>query len=61
MKALFFFLILSISILPQSNPKFEDYFLDETLRIDYFHIGNAKTEMITIDKLHSLRNLGQGA
>lgn len=52
MKALFFFLILSISILPQNNPKFEDYFLDETLRIDYFHIGDAKTEMITIDKLH---------
>jgi hypothetical protein len=51
MKALFFFLILSISILPQDNPKFEEYFLDETLRIDYFHIGDAKTEMITIDKL----------
>jgi hypothetical protein len=51
MKAVFFFLILSISILPQSTPKFEEYFLDETLRIDYFHIGDAKTEMITIDKL----------
>ena len=51
MKALFIFFILSISILPQNNPKFEEYFLDETLRIDYFHIGDAKTEMITIDKL----------
>ncbi len=51
MKAIFFFLILSISILAQSSPKFEEYFLDETLRIDYFHIGDAKTEMITIDKM----------
>ncbi len=51
MKALFIFLILSISILPQNSPKFEEYFVDETLRIDYFHIGDAKTEMITIDKL----------
>ena len=51
MKAIFFFFFLSISILPQNNPKFEEYFLDETLRIDYFHIGDAKTEMITIDKM----------
>lgn len=51
MKAFFFFLIISFSILPQNSPKFEEYFLDETLRIDYFHIGDAKTELITIDKL----------
>ncbi len=51
MKAILILLILSISILPQSNPKFEEYFLDETLRIDYFHIGDAKTEMITVDKM----------
>ncbi len=51
MKALFFFLILSITIFSQNNSKFDEYFLDETLRIDYFHIGDAKTEMITIDKL----------
>ena len=51
MKALTFFFILSITIFSQNNLKFEDYFLDETLRIDYFHIGDAKTEMITIDKI----------
>lgn len=51
MKAIFFFLILSISILPQSSPKFEEYFLDVTLRIDYYHLGDAKTEMITVDKM----------
>jgi len=51
MKSIFFFFILSISILPQSSPRFDDYFNNETLRIDYFHIGDAKTEMITMDKL----------
>ena len=51
MKTVLFFFILSITILPQNNPKFEDYFLDETFRIDYFHIGEAKTEIITIDKM----------
>ncbi len=50
-RSIFFFLILSISILPQSSPRFENYFNNETLRIDYFHIGDAKTEMITMDKL----------
>jgi hypothetical protein len=52
MKLLLLFFIPFITILPQSNPIFDDYFLDETLRIDYFHIGDAKTEMITIDKLY---------
>jgi hypothetical protein len=52
MKAILFFFLLSITILSQNNPKFEDYFADETLRIDYFHIGDAKSEMITIDKLY---------
>ncbi len=51
MKAIFFLIILSISVMCQSSLKFDDYFLDETLRIDYFHIGDANTEMITIDKL----------
>ena len=52
MKSIFFFFVLSITILSQNNPKFEDYFVDETLRIDYFHIGDAKSEMITIDKMY---------
>lgn len=52
MKALFFFFILSITIFSQNNSKFDEYFVDETLRIDYFHIGDAKTEMITVDKLY---------
>lgn len=51
MKAFYLFLLLTITAFAQNDPKFEDYFSDETLRIDYFHIGDAKTEMITIDKI----------
>ena len=28
---------------------FEDQFLDKTLRIDYFHIGDAESEIVTLD------------
>lgn len=52
MKTILTIFFLSAIISSQTNPKFEDYFFDETLRIDYFHIGDAKTEIITIDKLH---------
>jgi hypothetical protein len=30
---------------------FDDYFIDKTLRVDYFHIGDAKSEEITIDRI----------
>ncbi len=32
--------------------RFNKYFIDKTMRIDYFHIGDAKTELITIDKIY---------
>ncbi|MGD8778067.1 MAG: M64 family metallopeptidase [Ignavibacteria bacterium] len=32
--------------------KFEDYFEDHTMRIDYHHTGDAKTEIISIDKIY---------
>ncbi len=31
--------------------KFEDHFLDKTLRIDYFHTGNVENEYYSIDEL----------
>lgn len=34
-----------------SQIKFEDYFLDKTLRIDYFHTGNFENEYYSIDEL----------
>ncbi|NWF49427.1 MAG: peptidase M64 [Ignavibacteriaceae bacterium] len=51
MKILLILIISVFSVFAQNNLHFEDYFLDETLRIDYYHIGDSKSEMITIDKL----------
>jgi hypothetical protein len=34
------------------QPVFDDYFTDFTMRIDYFHIGNAENEMITVDQIY---------
>lgn len=31
---------------------FEKYFIDQTLRIDYYHIGDAKEELVTLDRLY---------
>ena len=50
MKNLFLSLLLSILTFAQGSSDFDNYFKDETLRIDYFHIGDAKSEMVTIDK-----------
>lgn len=51
MRTLFFLLLTQISF-SQTSPEFDKYFLDETMRIDYFHIGDATTEMFTIDKIY---------
>lgn len=57
------FLILSITTSAQ-NGNFADYFIDQTMRIDYYHIGDAKTEIVTLDQVYkygtwagSLKNL----
>jgi hypothetical protein len=35
-----------------SQTTFEKHFSDQTLRIDYFHIGDAKEEFVTLDRLY---------
>lgn len=53
MRSLIAAILLTLVLNAQTTIQFDDYFIDKTLRIDYFHIGDAKTEMITIDKLFS--------
>ena len=36
----------------ESMEKFNNYFVDKTMRVDYFHIGNAETEILTIDQIY---------
>ncbi len=35
----------------QGAVDFDRYFVDQTMRVDYFHVGNAKEEMITLDQV----------
>lgn len=48
-----FLLILALAGgLPARPPvKFDRYFLDKTMRLDYFHVGDAKEEIITLDRV----------
>lgn len=47
----FTLLLISICLSAQTN-HFDDYFTDQTMRIDYFHIGDAVTEIVTIDHVY---------
>ncbi len=49
---LFAILLLPVLLFSQQFSAFNDYFIDKTMRIDYFHIGDAKEETITIDKIY---------
>jgi len=46
------FFIITSTISGISMEKFNKYFIDETMRIDYFHIGDAKSETITLDQVY---------
>jgi len=53
---LFYILITIIMIIPltvsaMAPVKFDDYFIDKTMRIDFYHIGDAKTELVTLDQV----------
>ncbi len=49
MKLILSLLLFSALSFPQLD--FEDYFLNKTLRVDYFHTGNSETEFYSIDEL----------
>ena len=61
---IFLLIVFSVFMYSQSNLKFEDYFLNKTLRIDYFHVGDNDEESISVDQIYqqgtwagSLKNL----
>lgn len=56
MKRLFLIAVVAVCLIGcEQKPKttFEKYFTDQTLRIDYFHTGDAKTEIVEMDQLYS--------
>ena len=51
MKTLFLFLF-SFAQLAAQSINFDEYFTDKTMRIDYYHTGDAKSEIVTPDHLY---------
>ena len=49
MKIVLSFLFITLSVYPQF--KFEHYFLDKTLRLDYFHSGDSENDFYSFDEL----------
>lgn len=58
MKNIIFLTNLLISVFVLCD--FNEFFSDKTLRIDYYHIGDAKEEEITIDKIY-IQNFWAGS
>ncbi|MCB9210897.1 MAG: peptidase M64 [Ignavibacteriales bacterium] len=48
----FIFLLISMNIYSNDLSNFSKYFEDATMRIDYFHIGDASSEIFTIDHIY---------
>jgi len=48
---MFSLMILTANFLAQSV-SFNDYFSDQTMRVDYFHIGDATTEVVAVDHIY---------
>lgn len=53
-KQLLFLLIVicPLVVCAQTDIRFDEYFVDRTMRIDYFHVGNAQEELITVDQVY---------
>jgi len=56
-----FVVVVFISFMPmlgfsQTQVKFDQFFNDQTLRIDYYHTGDAKDEIFTLDKIYKQGN-----
>jgi hypothetical protein len=45
-------LFLPLLVNSQIQVNFEEYFEDQTLRIDYYHMGDAKSEIFTLDNIY---------
>ncbi|KAF0150131.1 MAG: IgA Peptidase M64 superfamily [Ignavibacteria bacterium] len=64
LRALFFCSLALFAVTRAQVINFDQYFLDQTMRIDYFHIGDSSSEIVTIDHIYqygtwagSLKNL----
>ena len=49
MKRILFFALILITVTAQAQ--FDKFFQDKTMRLDYYHTGNDKTEIYSFDEL----------
>lgn len=52
MKKTVLFLALQVAMIGLFAQNFEQYFQDQTLRIDYRHVGNSTTEKIEVEQYY---------
>lgn len=45
-------LVVPLSVIADDGIKFDDYFVNKTMRIDYYHAGDAKSESISLDTVY---------
>ncbi len=50
--AFFIACFIPVLHLAGQNVPFDKYFVDRTMRVDYFHFGNAKEEAVTLDRVY---------
>ena len=50
--AKFLILFFTVTLMNAQTIKFDDYFIDKTMRIDYYHIGDAASETVTLDQVY---------
>jgi hypothetical protein len=51
-RTLFIMLFFALMLSAQTSVSFEQFFENATMRIDYYHIADAQSELITIDKIY---------
>jgi hypothetical protein len=44
-------LLIAIPLFAQTQPSFDDFFVDKSLRVEFYQTGNAQQELITLDRL----------
>lgn len=44
--------LVPAAVLSGQTVQFDKYFIDKTMRVDYFHIGNAREEAVTLDRVY---------
>ncbi len=49
--AIIIFLVATTAMPALAQVPFDDYFMDKALRLDFYHVGDAKDEIVTIDHL----------